>query len=235
MKNLANRLRLTLAARHRGDVTINTRVVQGSAPEVLDRLARAFGADLLVVGRRGMSRIRDLIMGTTARRLLRFGRLPVLVVTRPPEKYRTAVVGFDFSPESMRAGRLARRLMPYRSTLIAVHGLEDPYRDLPPELVPASPDRREAMRHVARLLRRLVQKVGSGGNPWQIITKDGDPRRALLETAAGKNADLIAVGSSGKSRIARTLMGSVAEEVLDRARCDILLVRRKSRQRSARS
>jgi nucleotide-binding universal stress UspA family protein len=53
----------------------------------------------------------------------------------------------------------------------------------------------------------------------------GDPATAIVETAEHDNADLIVMGSHGRTGITRLLMGSVAEAVVRRARCPVLTVK----------
>jgi nucleotide-binding universal stress UspA family protein len=70
--------------------------------DVLDEIVKASDpADLLVVGARGLNPIRDLLLGTTAERLLRKCRRPVLVVKqRPQGRYGKVLVAADLSPQS---------------------------------------------------------------------------------------------------------------------------------------
>ncbi len=229
LEALAARLRDAFEGRRRADVSVHARVVRGSPPDVLDRLGRAFRAEVIVVGRRGQSRIRELVLGSTARRLLRGGRLPVLVVGHPPsDLYRRAVVGFDFTPEALRAARMTRQVVPHSATLFAVHTFENPYRGLPTGLIPDRTIRiEEVLRERARLVRKAMDTVGRGARPWEVLVREGDPRRVLLELVRSRRADLVAVGSAGKSRVARTFLGSVAEAVLEAAPSDVLLVRRR--------
>ena len=53
----------------------------------------------------------------------------------------------------------------------------------------------------------------------------GDPREALIEMARREGADLIVVGSHGRSGLTKLLMGSVASHVVTHAPCDVLVVR----------
>jgi universal stress protein A len=57
------------------------------------------------------------------------------------------------------------------------------------------------------------------------IVKDADPRIAILEAADDVGADLIVMGTHGRSGIARAFLGSVAEEVVRRAACPVVTVR----------
>jgi len=55
----------------------------------------------------------------------------------------------------------------------------------------------------------------------------GDPRNALLEAARHLPADLIVVGSHGRTGIQKLLLGSVASHVVTHAPCSVLVVRKK--------
>jgi nucleotide-binding universal stress UspA family protein len=204
-------------------------VVRGSPFRALNRLAAATEAELIIVGRRGQSRMRELLLGTTARRLIRHGDHPVLVVAGPPAgPYRRAIVGIDFSAASWRAARTAQRLLLRAAGAFAVHAYDDPAR-LPPSLVPPDPRGRRAMvraelRDRARRIRRSLESPVGGGRTWSLVIRESDPRRLLLDTAHRKQADLIAVGSAGRSGLDRVVVGSVAEAVIEHARCDVLVV-----------
>jgi len=69
--------------------------------------------------------------------------------------------------------------------------------------------------------RRAVAAFGAP------LVMNGDPRDAILEAAKEVNADLIVMGTHGRSGISRLFMGSVAEEVVRRAPCPVLTVRTK--------
>jgi nucleotide-binding universal stress UspA family protein len=55
--------------------------------------------------------------------------------------------------------------------------------------------------------------------------EQADPAEALAAAASDTNADLIVVGARGDSYLARALRGSVAERLVTRAPCDVLVVR----------
>jgi nucleotide-binding universal stress UspA family protein len=66
-------------AKERG-VDLETRVLVGHAAEQILRLAADTGADLIVVGHRGRSAIREFIFGSTSRRVVSYATCSVLVV-----------------------------------------------------------------------------------------------------------------------------------------------------------
>jgi nucleotide-binding universal stress UspA family protein len=55
--------------------------------------------------------------------------------------------------------------------------------------------------------------------------EEGDPVRTILDVAAETKADLIVMGTHGRTGLGRLLLGSVAEQVLRNARCPVLAVK----------
>ena len=56
------------------------------------------------------------------------------------------------------------------------------------------------------------------------IVREGSPAKVILEVAKEENIDLIVMGSSGKSGFDRFIMGSVADKVVNSAKCAVLIV-----------
>ena len=56
------------------------------------------------------------------------------------------------------------------------------------------------------------------------VIREGSPAKVILEVANEENIDLIVMGSSGKSGFDRFLMGSVADKVVNSAKCAVLVV-----------
>lgn len=54
---------------------------------------------------------------------------------------------------------------------------------------------------------------------------DGDPRAVLVDTARTEHADLLIVGSHGRTGMSKLLMGSVASHVVAHAPCSVLVVK----------
>lgn len=54
---------------------------------------------------------------------------------------------------------------------------------------------------------------------------DGNPGRAIVQTAEEQGADLIVMGATGKSGLREMLLGSVSSYVADNAKCPVMVVR----------
>jgi nucleotide-binding universal stress UspA family protein len=66
----------------------------------------------------------------------------------------------------------------------------------------------------------------AGFNAASEVRSTGDARLAILDAAAAWPADLIVLGSHGRSGLDRFLLGSVSEGVVRHATCSVQVVRR---------
>lgn len=63
------------------------------------------------------------------------------------------------------------------------------------------------------------------GVDLETVTEMGPPARTIVEYADEHDADYVVMGSHGRSGVSRVLLGSVAETVIRRAHCPVLVVR----------
>jgi len=137
--------------------------------------------------------------------------LPIRIIVHPT----------DFSVNSQNAWELACALAcDYQACLYVIH--VEPrtpsfseFGAVPPE--PA--DRRALERQLAQ-----VRPKGTGIAVTRILL-DGDEASEINRFAEKVHADLIVMGTHGRTGFGRLLMGSVAEEVLRRAPCPVLTVK----------
>jgi nucleotide-binding universal stress UspA family protein len=73
-------------------------------------------------------------------------------------------------------------------------------------------------------LLRLVEPFRGRGVALSAEVREGDPWRAILEQAADLPADLVVMGTHGRTGLEHLLLGSVTEKVLRRAACPVLTV-----------
>jgi nucleotide-binding universal stress UspA family protein len=70
---------------------------------------------------------------------------------------------------------------------------------------------------------------------FERVYREGLATEVILETADEYKADLIVMGTHGRSGIGRLLLGSVTEEVLRKAACPVLTVKAQRPVRSEKS
>lgn len=201
-----------------------TRIGRAHA-EIAD-YARAAEAGLVVVGARGENTLLDLLLGSTAARVLRVATCPVLIVKLQDEAqaYRDAVVALDFSPASAAAPALGRALAPKaRMELLHVYDGDVEARmheaKLDTDFIADYRHRAQAEAET-RLDALLGEQTGAVSRA--VIT--GYPAAAICERIARLRADLVVLGRHGKGRLEEYLLGSVAKDVANAADCDVLLL-----------
>lgn len=83
----------------------------------------------------------------------------------------------------------------------------------------------ESLKQGKQLVVRTEQVLNKAGFKATTAVVEGDPRAAVIDYAAHWNADLIVVGSHGRTGLQRFLMGSVAESIARHTHCSIEIVR----------
>ena len=144
----------------------------------------------------------------------------------PSTNRLTMVVGFDFSPLADLALREAAALvgMTERSELHLVWAV-DRYRDwTPPEGELADLETQiEQMRATAELALKAQHDRIQVEVFHHVV--DATPASAICDVADEVGADLILVGTHGRTGVRRALLGSVAEKVVRDAGCPVLVMR----------
>lgn len=196
--------------------------------------------DLLVVGTHGRGAVARLFLGSVAERVARHAPCSVLLA-RPQNEGGSLdriVVGLDGSDNAARAlDWLTRRLpLPPLSEICLVRAITPPaflgYND--GMLVPAysetlalalQQEADDARTDLARTANELKSEEAAAGRTIVAEALPGDAASVLLDAAHDHNADLLVVGSHGRSGLERFLLGSVSEKALRHAGCSVLIVR----------
>ena len=134
------------------------------------------------------------------------------------------VLGTEFSDVSAAAEQVAIRHARREGVpLVIVHAIDLGRLRGAGGLFRQRVDQARASREAAA--RALVDRVRSAGVEAQLLIWDGDPATCLLEAARAEGASRIVIGSHGRGRLGRAIVGSVSAEVLERASCPVDVVR----------
>ena len=188
---------------------------------------RAWQADLIVVG--GASQPQEPFFGSTSERVMRKAAVPVLVAKKPlGVEAKTFLVATDFSAGARQAAEEALMLaesfhgrvvffhvMDQRS--YAVSYIHDLGVSLP--ISPPTPEQIEP-EWEAFLSGLPLEKI-----EWEKSMKEGDASSAIVRQAQDLKADVIVMGTHGRSGLPYMLLGSVAEKVVRTAPCAVLTIR----------
>ncbi len=190
--------------------------------------------DLLVLGSRGLSGFRHLLLGSTAARVVQRASCPVLTVhpedTGRHRPIRTILVPTDFSEDARLAAGAARHLLhklEEKARLILLHAYHLPVEYTAYGTIPTSWSYLQKFASDAEeLLAKEAEGLGSQDLPIETVSREGYAPEVILQEAEARGADIIAMGTHGHTGLAHLLMGSTAERVVQHAPCPVLTVRR---------
>ncbi len=74
-------------------------------------------------------------------------------------------------------------------------------------------------------LEELQARAASWGITPETVIKQGESYKLIVETAKNLGADLIVMGSHGRTGLTRLLMGSITEKVIGHAACPVMVVK----------
>lgn len=208
---------------------VDVRVFAGDPFEVIGDVAFKAGVDLVVLGRHRRRLLRDLFAGTTVERVIWRGTHPVLMVKQMPAgAYRRIGLTTDCSEPSATALQVAEALglladaelsvvharVPFARTALATHANTEAVRHhVAAEMQMANTE-----------LRQFLEDQGRSDLVSRLHLREGEPMAVIRAYIEEREPDLLVMGTHGRSRIGRMLLGSVADEALRSLDIDILAV-----------
>lgn len=195
-----------------------------------DILARAdkLPADLIVLGLHREDALRHLVIGSTAERVIGFGRQPVLVVSdRPHGPYQRVLVAPDFSDASRRAAEFALALLP-DAEIRLVHASRLPLdRALAGPHAHAQVHCASEVKLLGTIKADLISRYRSTSSQAQlldVVVCHGPPLEVIRQEVLQFRPDLLAIGVQSHIGLSRAVVGEIAEELLAQPPCDIIAV-----------
>jgi nucleotide-binding universal stress UspA family protein len=142
------------------------------------------------------------------------------------------LIALDDSPHSDRALEFVTRMRwPAGSRVIVLSilqqvatGLATP--EVPGTVLAVQPQRQRRIEH---LVARAEGTLREAGFSTEGLILAGDPREVLVQVAQRERADVLVVGSRGRTGITKLMLGSVSSHVVTHAPCTVLVVKQAGR------
>jgi nucleotide-binding universal stress UspA family protein len=166
--------------------------------------------DLVVMGTRGQTNMESMVIGTNTERIVRHSRCPILTVHKKPAStdFKNIVYATTMSKDEEVFSRIVKRTQQiYNSTihLVRVNTPGDFQRD-----------------HVVKDYMNKFAKSLQLKNFTINVYNDLNEEEGILYFADSIDADLIAMATHGRTGFAHVLAGSIAEDVVNKAKRPVL-------------
>jgi len=202
---------------------IKTLCEEGEAYERIIDLADAENFDVIVMGRRGLRKIQRALIGSVTARVIGYSHRDVLVVPRNTTiGWKRILLPTDGSKYSEAATEKAIDFAKsYGGEIKAVSAV-----DVTEEFMTQAPAAVESLIKKAKeTVEDVKKKANSEGVKAEGIVQEGEAYIVITDLAKKENADIIIMGSHGRTGLKRLLMGSVTEGVIGHSPCPVLVVK----------
>jgi len=187
-------------------------VHQGEEPyQYIVEDAAKNNVEMIIMGRRGRTGLKRLMMGSVTAKVIGHAPCNVLVAPRAAKlECKNILVATDGSKYSDAAALEAINIAKRCGSNLTALSIAAKSKNLP------------AAKKSVNKIKDLAEKEGI---KVKALTLRGTPYEVIVKTAKEKNADLIVVGSHGRTGLSRLMMGSVTERVIGHASCAIMVVK----------
>ena len=199
-----------------GEFEFAVRIERGQDWAAISQMAQEGSFDLIWMGADRHSS-REMTRGSTIDRVVRVSGRPVLIVKSPAAgAYKHILAAVDFSLPSRHAADLAAKLGP-DAVLRLIHVYDGPLAGI------FSGESEEEK--IGRLHVTQVAQTPSMSEPPEIVVKKGQIIGTLHDQVRDWPADLLVLGTHGRTGVGLAMLGSVAEEFVASSPCDLLVVK----------
>ncbi|TAL28702.1 MAG: universal stress protein, partial [Nitrospirae bacterium] len=202
---------------------IKTVLEEGESSEKLAALAESENCGIIVMGRRGASRFERSLIGSVAARVIGHADKDVLVVpSGTVTGWKNILLATDGSKYSKAASEKAIDFARSYGGVLKVISVVD----VPAEFYAEAPKAVEDMTRMAKeFVADVKKKAEASGIKASTFVGEGEAYTVITELARNEKADVIFVGSHGRTGLKKLLMGSVTEGVVGHAPCPVLIVK----------
>ena len=204
-------------------------IEQGTDYAELVHRAEKWPADLIVVGDNGRSGLARFFLHDVAAQVVRYAPCAVLIARQ--RSTGPVLVATDLSDPAQPAIEAGAREAARRGrSLVVVHVSEGFGRRAEPAMALLGAnsviETADIVKERASLARQIIEgmldRLRVKGD---VKIVDGDPTTEILNMVQAQSAELLVVGTRGRSSVSRVMLGSVAASVVQRAPCSVLAVR----------
>lgn len=209
------RLDKVVAATRAAGVNCETQLIYGDEPhQQIVGTAMELQPDLVVLGRRGKRGLARSMVGHATAHVAGHAPCNVLMVPRAGQLWKERIVlATDGSVHSAAAAAAAQAVAAQCQLPVTVVSATTRSH---------SPERKAEARAA---VDQVTNQMAAAGVACDALVSEGRPDEVVVEAAAARQADLIVVGSHGRTGLSRLILGSISERIMGQATCPVLIAR----------
>ncbi len=215
----ANSLKKMKNYSKRSGVPFDSQIIEGIASEELLNFAETNEVDMIFAGRRGVSEIEQILVGSTTSRLIRNSSVPVFVVPKAKREVniQRILCPIDLSESSLMELKCTIPLARQLGAEIYVVHVSEFFNYKVPVL------KRD------KLISKINEKIQGLAEERdykieKIIYEMGEPAQKIIEVAKKNKVDLITMATHQRSGIEKLFLGSISEKVLMYCNIPVLII-----------
>ncbi len=229
--------KLTEQLKNELNCSVSYEVLEGDPKNKIVEAIKSFTADLALLGTRGHKGMELMLLGSVSQGVLMQSPCPVLIVKNNDEdesglgSFQRIILAADNSDYSQAALNWLKRFKwnadaSFKIITVIPHLFES-FEDEHTTSMTSILDQQQRLREAAeRQLESMARSLESHcGSEVSIEITEGDPREEVLRSASAWNADLIVMGSHGRTGLTKLLLGSVSQAVALHSDCAVAIVR----------
>lgn len=200
---------------------------KGSPVEAISKATSLTHSSILVIGAGDTSEIDNFKLGTTTTRIIQKSEKPVFVIKENiPLNIKKIICPVDFSSTSKRAltnAIIIAKKFKAKLDIISVCEIENSSWILSAEALETE-NLARIEKHTKKF-QEFLKDFQLGGLDWKQETLKGNPAQEILTAISKNQADLLVIGTSGKTGLNKLIIGSVTEKVIREVPCSFLTLK----------
>lgn len=206
--------------------SVSKQLEMGTPAELILKTAQQEKVDLVVMGARGMGRIREQIFGSVSHRVMTHATCSTLLVKQPVRSLKNLLIPIECQEDSDAVLAFFKK-KPFREpctiTVLHVIPMVEPVWPVGAMIPPAF--RKEMIDYAEKFTQVLCLELERLGHQAKGVAIEGAPSFTIVEEVNKAKPDLLVMRPQSQSGVSRFFLGSVSHSVIHHTDCSLLLVR----------
>ncbi|GKS60040.1 hypothetical protein YTPLAS18_35670 [Nitrospira sp.] len=202
------------------------RIEFGHPADVLLAIAQDTGSHLIVMGSRGLSPVKELLLGSVSHRVVAHAPCSILTINGPLHSIRHVLLAVEERKDADKAlSFLAATPFRTRPKVTCLTVLPFSPLPWPAGAVMSKETERILVDQGRQFVEDVARRLGEQGYLAVAKTAVGAPSAVILDEARKAAPELLIVGTKGRQGVARFVLGSVSHTLLHQTPCPVVVVR----------